>query len=153
MNWKAALLEVSPVQHDQWNSWPDVASLHDRGEHFTLLQPRRLQVKVCKILVLVLSGPSHPPPDSLVASPQILGAGLRARRGDAGHPPIPIRGAQDDVCQWGRLHAQWRLLSLSPVRSAQRQQLPLWWVRCAAFRLGSGSMPSRSLELYVEINV
>lgn len=155
MNWKADLLEDSPVQHDQWHSWPDVASLHDGGEHVTLLQPWRLQVRVWNVFVLALNEPGDPPTPSwltpLVVSPQIPGDGLRAWRGDAGHPAVPVCGAKDDVCQRARLHSQRRLLSLSAVWSAQRQQLSLRWVCSAALPLGSSSMQRPSLELDTEI--
>lgn len=154
MNWKADLLEDSPVQHDQWHSWPDVASLHDRGEHFTLLQSWCLQVKVWKVFVLALNEPGNfprHPTDSRLVSPQILGAGLRAWRWDAGHPAVPVCGAQDDVCQRTRLHSQRRLLSLSAVWSPQCQQLSLRWVCCATLMLDSGSMQRPSLKLYTEI--
>jgi len=52
----AQQLEVSSVQHDQRHRRPDVAPLHEPGEHAALLQPGRLPVSPAS------NSPPPPPP-------------------------------------------------------------------------------------------
>lgn len=142
------------MQHDQWNSWPDVASLHDTGEHFTLLQPRRLQVNVCK---------GFGPGAERTGSPTARLRGLfllrslelvYERDGDMQGLPLYRFVAPKTMFANGHDYApnegfcpcrQSGLLNVSSCRFGESAVLPSDW--------GCGSMPSSSLELYVEINV